>query len=211
MGFFGLVIFLGGLRYCCLVWFGFLVWVLFRVFEVFWGFFGCLGFFLADHILKKSDNHKWHLARIWNDHALFHAIYYNSPTAMGFVLLCPHPELWLLFQHTFVILYPWAEELKPLAHQNSLRQLEQWFLRHTHPPHSWPALPVVSAGSGKKEKEGTETCIDFHLEPQADLIQFNRNSLLISTTPGSNIQKVLFNWRWLVKNYCQKVFGGKNE
>lgn len=52
---------------------------------------------------------------------------------MGFVLLCPHTELWLLFQHTFVILYPWAEEHKPLAHQNSLRQLEQWFLRHTHP------------------------------------------------------------------------------
>lgn len=44
---------------------------------------------------------------------------------MGFVLLCPYPELWLLFQHTFVIPYPWAEEHKPLAPQNSLRQLEQ--------------------------------------------------------------------------------------
>lgn len=47
--------------------------------------------------------------------------------------MCPHPELWLLFQHTFVILPSWAEEHKPLAHRNSLRQLEQWILRHSHP------------------------------------------------------------------------------
>lgn len=67
-----------------------------------------------------------------------HAIYYNSPIPMGFVLLCPHSELRLLFQHKFVIPYPWAEEYKPWAHQNSQRQLEQWILKHNHP--SWIAI-----------------------------------------------------------------------
>lgn len=54
-----------------------------------------------------SKNLKWS--------CFVHAIYYNSPIPVGFVLLCPHPELWLLFHYTFVISYPWAEEHKPLA------------------------------------------------------------------------------------------------
>lgn len=113
----------------------------FLAFLVFFSFFwfGCFLGFWVFFGSRSYSQEKWQSQVTFGKNlkwsCFLNAIYYNSPTAMGFVLLCPHPELWLLFQHTFVILYPWAEELKPLVHQNSLRQLEQWFLRHIHP--SW--------------------------------------------------------------------------
>lgn len=73
------------------------------------------------------------------------------------------------------------------------------------PSHSWPTFLCATARPGKREWQGTKNCIDLHLEPQFDLIQFNSNSVHILTAAGLGIYKLLFYWRLLMKSYWAKL------